>query len=96
MDLPSISEPVGARRVGRPGVAWLCRGVPLLVLCALALVSGCSRAMRVKPHQREYLADRIMRLDADGQEQAARQHILTTREGAIGGGGTVGGGCGCN
>jgi hypothetical protein len=50
----------------------------------------------VRPHQRELLADRIMSLEAIGQEQAAEQHILENREGAIGGNGTAGGGCGCN
>jgi hypothetical protein len=50
----------------------------------------------VKPHQRAYLADRIMRVEGDPQERAADQHVLMFREGAIGGGGTVGGGCGCN
>jgi hypothetical protein len=62
------------------------------------LASGCgsSRAWLVKPHQRELLADRIMRLDTEPQEKAADQHVLSTREGALGGYGTSGGGCGCN
>lgn len=69
----------------------------LAVLC-VALLSACgsNRAWLVKPHQREYLADRIMRPDSNSLESAADQHVLNTREGAIGGGGTVGGGCGCN
>jgi hypothetical protein len=50
----------------------------------------------VKAHQREWLADRIMSLDGNPQERAADQHILSNREGAIGGTGTAGGGCGCN
>ena len=60
--------------------------------------AGCStvRKWTVKPHQRELLADRIMQLDADAQERAAEEHILANREGAIGGSGTSGGGCGCN
>jgi hypothetical protein len=59
--------------------------------------SGCSTARwTVKPHQRELLADRIMKLDGDAQERAADQHMLANREGAVGGDGTSGGGCGCN
>ena len=66
------------------------------ILFSLA-VGGCSTAKwTVKPHQRELLADRIMQLDADGQERAAEEHVLSNREGAIGGTGTAGGGCGCN
>jgi len=77
----------------------------VLALALVATAAGCgtsrtarpgSRSWLVKPHQREYLADRIMRLDSNGQERAADQHVLVTREGAVGGGGTAGGGCGCN
>jgi hypothetical protein len=37
-----------------------------------------------------------MQLDADAQEREAEEHVLANREGAIGGTGTSGGGCGCN
>jgi len=74
-------------------------GKPLklaFVLLAL-LVGGCSMSKwTVKPHQRELLADRIMQLDAEAQERSAEEHVLANREGAIGGTGTSGGGCGCN
>ena len=61
--------------------------------------AGCATVPQlatVKPHQRELLADRIMNLDGDAQERAADQHMLSNREGAVGGNGTAGGGCGCN
>ena len=69
-----------------------------LALVGLAVLGGgCSTARwTVKPHQRELLADRIMKLDGDAQERAADQHMLANREGAVGGDGTSGGGCGCN
>ena len=68
------------------------------ILAALSLGGGGCAVSKwtVKPHQRELLADRIMQLDADGQERAAEEHILSNREGAVGGTGTSGGGCGCN
>jgi hypothetical protein len=77
-------------------VASRCCSRFLLGLALLA--SGCAgnRAWLVKPHQRAYLADRIMRLDADAQQKKSDQHVLVYREGAIGGDGTAGGGCGCN
>lgn len=50
----------------------------------------------VRPDEREYLADRIMRVTPDAQEAAADEHVLSSREGAIGGSGPSGGGCGCN
>jgi len=65
----------------------------LALLCAGA--SGCRHGL-VKAHQRELLADRIMKLDGEAQERTADEHVLSNREGAIGGTGTAGGGCGCN
>jgi Domain of unknown function (DUF4266) len=74
------------------------RLVVVLALTGAALAGGgCSVSKwTVRPHQRELLADRIMQLDAEGQERAAEEHILSNREGAVGGTGTSGGGCGCN
>jgi len=70
----------------------------LLLLALAALAAGCATSPRwlVKPHQRGYLADRIMRLDVNAQQKRADQHVLVFREGALGGDGTAGGGCGCN
>lgn len=65
------------------------------VVVLLALLGGCGR-MAVRPSEKEHLADRTMRMDADRQEQAADDHVLSNREGSAGGKGTGGGGCGCN
>ncbi len=69
-----------------------------LVALLLAAGAGCARwrPPLVKAHQRVHLADRIMRVDDDPLGRAADQHVLATREGAFGGNGTAGGGCGCN
>jgi LPS sulfotransferase NodH len=75
------------------------RSFSRIALLALLAASGCAgknRTWLVKPHQRAFLADRIMRLDANSQQKKADQHVLTYREGAMGGDGTAGGGCGCN
>lgn len=64
-------------------------------LVALALLGGCGR-FAVRPSEKEHLADRTMRFDADRQEQATEDHVQSNREGAAGGRGTSGGGCGCN
>jgi hypothetical protein len=69
-----------------------------ILLLALLAVPSCARLLPplVKPYQRVHLSDRIMRTDADKLGRAADQHVLGTREGAFGGNGTTGGGCGCN
>ena len=99
MHSPSSSKTHLPHPLAQCGSEGRGEGKPLRVaLVALALLlGGCSISKwTVKPHQRELLADRIMQLDADAQERAAEEHVLANREGAIGGTGTSGGGCGCN
>lgn len=73
------------------------RTLALTILVALAplAVGGCGR-YAVRPDEKEFLADRIMQPDSDPVEAAHDQHILTNREGSVGGSGAGGGGCGCN
>ena len=63
-------------------------------LAAIAGLSGCARA--VLPSEKAFLADPIMQFDSDALETAGDNHVLSNREGAIGGKGSAGGGCGCN
>jgi hypothetical protein len=66
------------------------------LLAALALgASGCGMNA-VRASEKEFLADRVMVFDGNGQEASADDHIHSNREGAAGGRGTAGGGCGCN
>ncbi len=60
----------------------------------LLVLAGCGR-QAVRAGEKEFLADPVMQFDR-GQEAAAREHVLTNREGSAGGRGTSGGGCGCN
>ena len=50
----------------------------------------------MKPLEKEYLADKIMQFDADKEELTWELHAFPSREGAAGGYGGPGGGCGCN
>ena len=63
------------------------------VVASLASTSAC---VTVKPQQRATLADPTMAFDDDAHPQAQRDHALENREGAYGGSGVAGGGCGCN
>jgi hypothetical protein len=74
-------------------VAWR---LSFSLLLLLAAGCGHSRGWLVKPHQRGLLSDRLMRIDGDSPGKRADQHVLVYREGAVGGDGTAGGGCGCN
>jgi hypothetical protein len=65
----------------------------VLIGLATAPTAGCAR---VKPYQREYLARPAMVSDRDPGQMRFSQHQTGSREGADGGTGEPGGGCGCN
>ncbi len=65
----------------------------LLVVSLLAAGGGCAR---VKPWQREDLGRRVMVNDMEPGESRFNEHRASSREGAAGGTGEPGGGCGCN
>jgi uncharacterized protein DUF4266 len=74
-----------------------------LVLLAAALAAallggGCSSAsaVRVRPWEREALADDTMNPDRDALGSAMSEHVYFSREAASGGRGVGGSGCGCN
>ena len=68
----------------------------LLAVLACYGLSACSVEPWVKPYERDRLADPIMALDGDPVSTAYIQHVYEAREGARGGEGAAGGGCGCN
>ena len=68
----------------------------LLALLAFYGLSACSVEPWVKPYERDRLADPIMALYGDPVSTAYIQHVYEAREGARGGEGAAGGGCGCN
>jgi hypothetical protein len=77
-------------RFGKPSVVALLLGLTALGLTAPACVV-------VKPYQREQLAERCMAPGfGDGAELKFRAHFEGSRQGAEGGYGQAGGGCGCN
>jgi hypothetical protein len=65
----------------------------LLLLILVAAAGGC---VRVKPYERELLAKPTMTFQPDPHEDVLDNHMLEAREGAAGGYGSAGGGCGCN
>ena len=58
-----------------------------------AVLAGC---VTVKPQERATLADPTMVFDDEAKARGQMQHALDNREGAYGGSGVAGGGCGCN
>jgi Domain of unknown function (DUF4266) len=67
-----------------------------LVLLLGALAACAAPTPWVKPYEREHFADPIMSFNRDPVSSIYLEHVLETREGAHGGTGAVGGGCGCN
>jgi Domain of unknown function (DUF4266) len=69
----------------------------LLSIAGAAALSGCSTsAVRVKPWERQYLADSSMDPNRDPLGTAMLDHVYFSREAASGGRGVGGAGCGCN
>jgi hypothetical protein len=62
-----------------------------LVLCVLA--PGCATIL---PYERERLSRPDMQLGSSPEMTLAEGHATEVREGAVGGMGGAGGGCGCN
>jgi hypothetical protein len=67
----------------------------IALLLSLVLASGCGRHA-VRASEKQFLADQVMVFDDDPHDTSAEDHVLSNREGASGGHGAGGGGCGCN
>ena len=67
----------------------------ILAACVLTL-AGCSSVGNVKPWQKGNLAKPDMAFDYDPLEVRFADHTYFSKEGASGGAGVGGGGCGCN
>jgi hypothetical protein len=64
-----------------------------LVLMSMLSLSGCSS---VQPWEKQNLAKPEMTFEADRLDTSYTEHIYSSKEGASGGSGVGGGGCGCN
>jgi hypothetical protein len=73
--------------------ALLASSMLRLAIVALLMITGCKT---VRPYDRENLARPVMTMDPEPGPFALQQHVLSTREGSVGGFGGGGGGCGCN
>lgn len=69
------------------------RWLTISIIAGWLLASGC---VTVKPYQRENLARPAMAGEMPAGAQRFEQHRGGSREGADGGTGQPGGGCGCN
>jgi hypothetical protein len=78
---------------GKTGRKRLFTLLKLALLIALGVSSACAT---VKPYEREYLSRPSMDRENERTEAMFYSHVLDAREGATGGVGTAGGGCGCN
>jgi hypothetical protein len=67
----------------------------LLGTCLLSL-SACALVQPVQPWEKGTLARAEMTFEGDQLDQKFVEHIYSSKEGAFGGAGVGGGGCGCN
>lgn len=68
----------------------------ICLVTIMILMSGCTLEPWIQPYERANLADPIMSLSRDPISSSYIKHVYEAREGARGGEGSAGGGCGCN
>jgi Domain of unknown function (DUF4266) len=69
----------------------------IALLAGAASLGACATIEPwVKPYERQRLADPIMQFSRDSLPDKHREHVHAVREGARGGNGAQGSGCGCN
>lgn len=68
----------------------------LVFVAAACALAGCSSMPSVPPWQKGNLAKPEMAFDADPLDTRFMEHTYFSKEGASGGSGVGGGGCGCN
>jgi hypothetical protein len=61
-----------------------------------AITFGLVGCVHVAPYEREDLARPGMDTEREAAEMGFQAHVQDSREGATGGAGSTGGGCGCN
>lgn len=83
---------MNTRRTTGRRITWAA-GCAAAALAGLLGTGGCAC---VEPWDRGTLADYTMRPDRDPAADGLYEHVYFTREGASGGRGVGGGGCGCN
>ncbi|MEI8033559.1 MAG: DUF4266 domain-containing protein [Chlorobiaceae bacterium] len=67
-----------------------------VLLVAAAALSACSAGQAVQPWEKGTLARPEMTFEGDRLDNSYTEHIYSSKEGASGGSGVGGGGCGCN
>ena len=68
----------------------------LLIVAATFALCGCSLVQPVQPWEKGILAKPEMTFEVDPLDAKFSEHIYSSKEGASGGYGVGGGGCGCN
>lgn len=68
----------------------------LLLLASACMLTACAGIQPVQPWEKGNLAKPEMTFEGDPLDNAFTEHIYFSKEGASGGSGVGGGGCGCN
>jgi uncharacterized protein (TIGR03382 family) len=89
----ATDDGLGAALVIAAAMIGLRRRRRVALILAISAAAGC---VHVHPRERETLARRDMKFSPDTTEDELDLHMQEAREGAEGGYGTAGGGCGCN
>lgn len=67
-----------------------------LLMSACSTISNMSTSEKVKPWEKDILAQQAMQIPQDKMFSYSDDHIFFSKEASTGGNGVGGGGCGCN
>jgi hypothetical protein len=68
----------------------------LISISIIASLTSCTSTQAVQPWEKGFLAKPEMTFEEDALEKNFTEHTYFSKEGASGGSGVGGGGCGCN
>jgi hypothetical protein len=91
-----ISPALFRRAVSRRRSLPMIRGFVAVTAVAASMMLGACGTVGPKPWERDLMARPEMALDAAPVDSAIDDHVYFSKEGASGGRGFGGGGCGCN
>ena len=72
------------------------RAARVLLILACTSLTACAGIQPVQPWEKGMLAKPEMTFEGDPLDNSFTEHIYFSKEGASGGSGVGGGGCGCN
>ena len=84
-------EVINARDISLRNIFYI-----VIAISAITTLTSCASTQAVQPWEKGFLAKPEMTFEGDALDKNFTEHTYFSKEGASGGSGVGGGGCGCN